>query len=235
MAVKLGEQRDRNGHPMPKQDRDFWIALSLWGAAVVTVFGYGLYAFIERNYWYGSIFTIAGLGGITYLTAHLKGRRLSPKVGAMALMLVITWGLIGYQVWYLPRQSVAPQLTLDWLTPDRKNVFKSGALSIINASGNMPSTRTEIVAEAESGKFASALADLFIFSGVAVQTGSRGNRIVGLPTHRLDPGLAIVAPVPSLAAEAVRVGFERIGIQTRRSIDPSRSGDYLIVEVGPAS
>ena len=91
----------------------------------------------------------------------------------------------------------------------------------------MPPTRTEIVAESESGKFANALLDMFIISGVPIQTGAQGNRVVGLPTHRLDPGIAIVAPVPSLAAEAVRVGFERIGIQTRRSVDPSRSGDYL--------
>ena len=98
----------------------------------------------------------------------------------------------------------------------------------------MPPTRTEIVAESESSKFASALLDMFIYSGIGIKTDSRGSRIVGLPTHRLDPGITIVAPVPSLAAEALRVGFERIGIQTKRYIDPSRSDDYLTVEVGPA-
>jgi hypothetical protein len=76
---------------------------------------------------------------------------------------------------------------------------------------------------------------MFITSSFPIQDDGQGNR-VGIPTtHRLAPGITISAPLPSLAAEAVRVGFERIGIQTPRSTDHSRIDDYLIVEVGPAS
>ena len=103
MAEQLGEPTGRHDRPMPQQDRDFWIAVGLWGAALVTVLGCGLYAFIENSYWYGGIFTTIGLGGVVYLTAHLKGRRLSPGVGMMALMLAITWGIIGYSIWYGPK------------------------------------------------------------------------------------------------------------------------------------
>jgi hypothetical protein len=130
----------------------------------------------------------------------------------------------------IPRIEFTPA----WLTLDnRQNTFRSGATSIIIASGNLPSTKIETVAEPESSKFANALVDMFINSGFGIQDDGQGNH-VGIPTtHRLAPGITIGAPVPSLAAEALRVGFERIGIQTRRSTDRSRTGDYLVVEVGP--
>jgi hypothetical protein len=107
-------------HPMPPQDRDFWIAVGLWGAALVTVLGCGLYAFIEQSYWYGAGFTSVGLAGLMYLTLHLKGRRLTPRVGAMATMLAVTWALIAYQIWYVPNGNgelaAAQKSTLiDWL------------------------------------------------------------------------------------------------------------------------
>lgn len=86
--------------PMPPQDRDFWIAITLWGGALGTVFGYGLYALIEKHYSYGIGLTASGLVGLVYLTAHLRGRRLTPRVGAMAAMLAITWALIAYQIWH---------------------------------------------------------------------------------------------------------------------------------------
>jgi hypothetical protein len=112
--------------------------------------------------------------------------------------------------------------------------FRSGATSIINASGNLPPTKIETVAEPESSKFANALVNMFVVSGLPIQDDGQGNH-VGVPTtHRLAPGITIAAPVPSSAAEAVRVGFERMGLPTRRSTDHSRTGDYLIVEVGPA-
>jgi hypothetical protein len=72
---------------------------------------------------------------------------------------------------------------------------------------------------------------LFINSGLGIHQDELGHRVL-LPSHRLDPGITIVAPVPSLAAEAIRVGFERIGLQTRRATKGNNS-DYLIVEVGP--
>jgi hypothetical protein len=106
-------------HSMSPQDRDFWIAVGLWGAALATVFGYGLYAFIEQSYWYGGGFTSAGLGGLVYLAAHLKGHRLSPRAGAMATMLAVTWALIGYQILH-PDQTgkeieAQKSILIEWL------------------------------------------------------------------------------------------------------------------------
>lgn len=78
-------------HSMPPQDRDFWIAVGLWGAALVTVLGCGLYAFIEQRY--GAGFTGLGLVGLVYLTLHLKGRKLTPKVGVMVTIASYNLGI----------------------------------------------------------------------------------------------------------------------------------------------
>jgi hypothetical protein len=155
----------------------------------------------------------------------------------MAVVVVFSWLAAGFDV-FGKRWFAEPAYAAAYLTPDRQTVFRSGALSIINAAGNLPPVRIETVSEPEAGRFASALVDLFIISGLAIQTDAQGNRVVGVPSHRLDPGITIVASVSSpasiLAAEAVRVGFERLGIQTKRATDKNRNGDYLIVEVGPA-
>ena len=50
--------------------------------------------------------------------------------------------------------------------------------------------------------------------------------------YRLAPGVTVNAAIPSVAGEAARAAFERIGVPTRRSTDRSRTQDYLIVEVG---
>ena len=130
-------------------------------------------------------------------------------------------------------QAAAP-FTPAWLTLDRRNTFKSGMLSILNAAGNLPPTKIETVAEPQTQSFARALVDLFILSGFQPKDFGQGDYVGTPTTHRLATGITIVAPVPSLAAEALRVGFERMGIQTRRSTDHSRSDDYLVVEVGPS-
>jgi hypothetical protein len=160
-------------------------------------------------------------------------------VALLSAFLLAVVALLAYPKLSSPPVAPAPPsaptaFTSAWLTPDRQHTFTLGAGSIVNASGNLPSTKIETVAEPESSKFASALVDMFIISGFPIQDDGQGNR-VGIPTtHRLAPGITISAPVQSLAAEGVRVGFERIGIQTRRSTDHLRTGDYLIVEVGPA-
>ena len=130
--------------------------------------------------------------------------------------------------------AAASPFTPAWLTLDRRNTFKSGMLSIINAAGNLPPTKIETVAEPQTESFARALVDMFILSGSQPKDFGQGDYVGTPTTHRLATGITIVAPVPSLAAEALRVGFERVGIQTRRSTDHSRSDDYLVVEVGPA-
>jgi hypothetical protein len=182
------------------------------------------------------------LAAAPHLARLLQGGRMAPPVNAPGFWpslwnnRVLVLAFIGLAItgWLHLRPEPKIEFAASWLTPARQSGFKSGALSIINASGNPSPTRIEPVAEPDTGEFAYALVDMFITSGLPIQIDSQGNRFVGVPTHRLGPGITIVAPVPSLAAETVRVGFERIGIQTRRATDKSRTGDYLIVEVGPA-
>jgi hypothetical protein len=166
-------------------------------------------------------------------------------VGLMALFAshslarrIVGWSLLGlaflaYLVDVSDRlgllKTSIPSYSAEWLA-SRQNTFKSGALSIINASGNMPATEIRTVSEPESGRFANILTDFFLTSSLRTYIDPQGHR-VGVPATRLDPGINIVAPVPSLAAEAIRVGLERIGIQTRRA---KADGDYIIVEVGAA-
>ncbi len=137
------------------------------------------------------------------------------------------WHFVDTNIW-AAKVSFSPE----WLTQDRQRTFKSGALSIINAAGNMGREQVETVSEPQSTSFANALVDLFIVSSFHVRDFGQGDR-VGNPPHRLVPGITVVAPVPSLEAESIRVGLERIGIQTRRETDISRADKHVIVEVGP--
>jgi hypothetical protein len=93
----------------------------------------------------------------------------------------------------------------------------------------------EIIAEPQSEQFAHSLVDMFIRAGFQPYDFGQSD-YVGIPrTKRLTDGVTIIAPVPSIDAEAIRVGLERIGISTRREKDQSRTGEYLIVEVGAPS
>jgi hypothetical protein len=130
--------------------------------------------------------------------------------------------------------AAAALFTPAWLTIDRQKTFKSGALSIIDAARNPPPTKIETVAEPQSESFARAVVDMFILSGFQPRDFGQGDYLGTPTTHRLAAGITIVAPVRSLGAEALRVGFQRIAIQTRRSTDHSRTDDYLVVEVGPS-
>ncbi len=79
--------------------RDFWIAIGLWGAAFLTVFGTGLFGlFLEKQYISGAALTAIGLGGITYMSLHLKGRRLT-KTHAITGALVLTWLFFAYDIY----------------------------------------------------------------------------------------------------------------------------------------
>jgi hypothetical protein len=148
------------------------------------------------------IVALIGLAAVAWL--HWR-----PETGCEAQKGTLIDWLKQAQEEGIPRVEFTPA----WLTLDRNNAFKSGALSIIRASGNLPGTRIETVGEPETSKFANALVDMFIICSFPIQDDGQGNR-VGIPTaHRLAPGITISAPVPSLAGEAVRVGFERIGIQ----------------------
>jgi hypothetical protein len=99
----------RWGATMPNvaedSERNFWIAVTLWGAALVTVFGAGLYAFIEDSPEYGVFYTLTGLGGLAYMTFHLKGHALQPKPAIVSAMLALTWVFFGYTIWRVVIQN----------------------------------------------------------------------------------------------------------------------------------
>jgi hypothetical protein len=170
---------------------------------------------------------------------HLAGRMAAapPAPGnwqVLALLAAFLFGVLAVIVYpKLSEPTPLTPFTAAWLTKERQDAFKLAAGSIINASGNFAPTKIETIAEPQSGDFAVAIRDMFIRTGLPIQDAAPGNPI-GVPKdHRLSKGITIIAPVPSLAAETVRVGFERIGVQTQRSTDKSRTGYYLIVEVGP--
>ena len=74
--------------------------MTLWGAALVTVFRCGLYAFIEDSPKYGAFYTVVGLGGLIYMTLHLKGHKLGAGPAFVGAMLALTWAFFGYDLWY---------------------------------------------------------------------------------------------------------------------------------------
>ncbi len=115
------------------------------------------------------------------------------------------------------------------LKPEQKEAFRQ-ALFSIDDKGIGVSHQVELVAEDSAHARASTVRDLFANSG-----WNPGDRPEAPKDYRLAPGITVKAPVPSLAAEGVRAAFERIGVATKRATDRSRTGDYLIVEIGPPS
>jgi len=95
---------------MEPEEKNFLIAVTLWGGAFVTVFGCGLYAFIESSPGFGIIYAVIGLGGLLYMTLHLKGKRLG-TTHIIAALLVLTWIFFGYTIW--ATYSSAPQIPSD--------------------------------------------------------------------------------------------------------------------------
>jgi hypothetical protein len=88
--------------PMHPRDRTFWVSITLFG----TVFGYGIYAFIEKQYWWGGSLTPFGLVGLvisisTVYREDWRGARTSLMIGG----LLLTWVAIGYDVWYGPKTT----------------------------------------------------------------------------------------------------------------------------------
>jgi len=83
---------------MEPADRDFYIALGLWGASAVTVLGTGLFGVVEGYYTSGVPLSFLGLGLVAYMAQHLKGKRLTAQ-HALIGTLILTWLFFGYDVY----------------------------------------------------------------------------------------------------------------------------------------
>jgi hypothetical protein len=135
-------------------------------------------------------------------------------------------------------EPFAPQLAtshfdLASLTSARKDEFYRAIHSVDNLGVNF-SRKVSIVAEEGGALFARTLVDLLVAASWTPEDHGSNGEYVGAPNgYRLLPGVTISAPVPSGAAEAMRVAFEKIGIPTRRKTDRSRTDDYLVIEIGP--
>jgi hypothetical protein len=82
--------------PMHPRDRGFWVWITLFG----TVFGYGVYALIAGEYWWGGILTPLGLAGLlALLTYRPPIRRETINISLLIGALALTWAAIGYQLW----------------------------------------------------------------------------------------------------------------------------------------
>src|SRR5271155_1042497 len=91
---------------MDQKERDFWIAVTLWGAALVTLFGTGTFAFIQDEFWWGIGYCGFSLAGLVAMTLYLRGHRVAPSPAFAGVMITITWAFFGYIVW--SRHDTAP-------------------------------------------------------------------------------------------------------------------------------
>lgn len=96
---------------MEDAEREFWIALSLWGGSFLTILGTGLWAiFIDGDYISGTIVSGLGIGGLLYMSQHLRGRSLK-RNHAVIGALILTWVFFAFNVYDRHRApSVPPEL-----------------------------------------------------------------------------------------------------------------------------
>jgi hypothetical protein len=99
--------------PMHPRDRSFSIWITIFG----TLFGYGIYSLIAKQYTWGGILTLIGFGGLL-TSPFLAGSSEPGRFWLMLCALILTWVAIVYQVW-LSRNS-----------PAAENVTKSADISI---------------------------------------------------------------------------------------------------------
>lgn len=92
---------------IPDADTRNWIVVGLWGLMFATVFGEGLYAFIDGHWAWGSCYTACGILGVIAVDQVARGKRLStlypPQHRASATLiaaiaLIITWMFLGYDI-----------------------------------------------------------------------------------------------------------------------------------------
>lgn len=113
----------RQGVHIEQDEREFWIALGLWGAGAVTIFGTGLFGLIEGFCYVGSVFTLAGLGAAVYIAQHLKGKRLRlNSQHALIGALILTWVFLGYDIYGRRQQhefAGPPSIAAGYVGKDR--------------------------------------------------------------------------------------------------------------------
>lgn len=92
----------------PDTDTRNWIVVGLWGLMFATIFGEGLYAFVDDHWGWGSIYTAVGVLGVIAVDQTARGKRLATlypaeyRVSAMmvaTVVLFLTWVLVGYDIY----------------------------------------------------------------------------------------------------------------------------------------
>jgi hypothetical protein len=61
----------------PGPDTRNWIIVGLWGLMFATIFGEGLYAFVDGHSRWGSLFTAIGVLGVVAVDQTARGKRLA--------------------------------------------------------------------------------------------------------------------------------------------------------------
>jgi hypothetical protein len=192
---------------MDPRERDFWISVALWGSGLVTVFGCGLYAFIENSYWFGGAYTAVGLGGLIYMTLHLRGRKLSSNhVVAGALML--TWVFFGYTIWKdnngnpvvaaqlpLPNGSSRLDVTPIGQTPPENNKQYFLNLKVTNNGKEMASKWRHAGTLALSWRPISDPIIVGLFAGLKTQIGLMPPSDFDIHSEQSDVWFSVSGPV----------------------------------------
>ena len=89
---------------MDEAEKNFELAVVLWGALAVGIACTGVFVWVEGSAWWGPILTFGGVVGVTYVTLHVKGLGL-PGQYALLGMVILTWLLLGYDIYNRHRQQ----------------------------------------------------------------------------------------------------------------------------------
>jgi hypothetical protein len=126
---------------LPDRDTRNWIMVGLWGLMFATIFGEGLYAFVDNHWAWGSIYTAIGILGVIAVDQTARGKRLAtlypPEYRASATMvaaivLLLTWVFVGYDILdrhflHRPRSAGTAQIRVIPPSPELSKLRRENA------------------------------------------------------------------------------------------------------------
>jgi hypothetical protein len=69
-------------------EKDFWVGITAFGA----ILGTGLYALVEREWWFGAFYTLGGGGGLMWMSPAIRSRLgLEPSRVVVLAAVTVTW------------------------------------------------------------------------------------------------------------------------------------------------